>query len=252
MLTRSYVHTFIRSYVHTFIRSYAYTLTRLHSYTLTLIRSYAHTLIRSYVHMLTRSYAYTFIRSHVHTFIRSYAYTLTRLHSYTLTLIRSYVHTLIRSYVHTLIRSYVHTLTRTRTRTHTRTHAHTHAHTHARTRAHNCPSPRIIILLTQAMLHHPPKSACGIISAVTKILRQFTHNYSGIWLVRSVRDWEFLYGLNIVCTKKCDCVRIFLLLYANLFDQINVACLTVPSIFGLVQWIFSNIYGAKSQIQCSR
>ena len=41
-------------------------------------------------------------------------------------------------------------------------------------------------------------------------------------LVRSARDQDFLYGLNVVCTKKCDCVRIFSLPYANLYDRIDV------------------------------
>ena len=54
--------------------------------------------------------------------------------------------------------------------------------------------------------------------------------YSGISLVRSTRDQDFLYGLNVVRTKKCDCVRIFSLLYA----EIDIACLTVPSIWGVV------------------
>ena len=76
--------------------------------------------------------------------------------------------------------------------------------------------------------------------------------YSGILLVQSARDRDFLYRLNIVRTKKCDCVRIVSLPYADLFDWIDIACLTVPSIWGFVPWIFSNIYHAKSQIQCSR
>ena len=37
--------------------------------------------------------------------------------------------------------------------------------------------------------------------------------------------------------KKNGCVRIFPLPYADLFDRINVACLTVLSIWGLVPWI---------------
>ena len=37
-----------------------------------------------------------------------------------------------------------------------------------------------------------------------------------------------------------------------LYDLIDIACLKVTSVWGLVPWIFSNIYGAKSQIQCSR
>ena len=45
---------------------------------------------------------------------------------------------------------------------------------------------------------------------------------------------------------------IFLLPYADLYDWIDIACLTVPSIWGLVPWLFSNIYDANSQIQCSR
>ena len=76
--------------------------------------------------------------------------------------------------------------------------------------------------------------------------------YSGTSSVRSARDRDFSYGLNVVRTKKCDCVRIFPLPYADLFDQIDIACLTVPSILGLAPWIFTNVYGAKSQIQCSR
>ena len=77
-------------------------------------------------------------------------------------------------------------------------------------------------------------------------------SHSGILLVRIARDRDFLYGLNVVRTKKYDCVRIFPLPYADLFNRINVACLTVPSIWGLVPRIFSNLYSAKSQIQCSR
>ena len=78
--------------------------------------------------------------------------------------------------------------------------------------------------------------------------------YSGMSLVQSARDRYFLYGPNVVCTKKCDSLWIFSLQYADLYDRIDVArlTLTVPSIWGLVPWIFSNIYCAKSQIQCSR
>ena len=64
-----------------------------------------------------------------------------------------------------------------------------------------------------------------------------TLDYSGISLVRRARDLDFLYGLNIVRTKKFDCVRIFPLPYVDPFDRINVACLTVLSIWGLVPWI---------------
>ena len=52
--------------------------------------------------------------------------------------------------------------------------------------------------------------------------------------------------------QRCDCVRIFPLPYADLYDQIDVACLTAPSIWGLVPWMFSSVYGAMAQIQCSR
>ena len=58
--------------------------------------------------------------------------------------------------------------------------------------------------------------------------------YSGILLVRSARDWDFLYRLNVVHTKKCDCVRIFSLLYADLYDRIDIACLTVPALLNSV------------------
>ena len=43
----------------------------------------------------------------------------------------------------------------------------------------------------------------------------------------------FLYELNIVRTKKCDFLWIFSMLYADLYDRINVACLTVPLYLGL-------------------
>ena len=69
--------------------------------------------------------------------------------------------------------------------------------------------------------------------------------YSGISLVRSTRDRDFLYGLNVVRTKKCDCVQILLLPYADLFDRIDVACLIVPPIWGWYRGHFQ-IYTAPS------
>ena len=64
----------------------------------------------------------------------------------------------------------------------------------------------------------------------------FVHRnrHSGILLLGSARDRDLLYRLNVVSTKKCDRVWIFPLLYADLFNRIDVACLTVPSILGLV------------------
>ena len=71
--------------------------------------------------------------------------------------------------------------------------------------------------------------------------------YSGILLARNTREQDFLYRQNVVCTKKSDSLWIFSLPFADLYDLIDIVCLTVPSIWGLVPWIFSNIYGAKSQ-----
>ena len=71
--------------------------------------------------------------------------------------------------------------------------------------------------------------------------------YSGISLVRSARYQDFLYRLNVVHTKRCDCVRIFSLPYADLYNRINIACLTVPSTnFGAWFRRYFQIYKAPS------
>ena len=95
-----------------------------------------------------------------------------------------------------------------------------------------------------------PQSRTTSSSIYQSIIHQC--HYSGMSLVRRARDRDFFYGLNLLRTKRCDSVRIFPLPYTDLYNQIDVACLTAPSIWGLVPWIFSNGYGAKSQIQCSR
>ena len=43
-------------------------------------------------------------------------------------------------------------------------------------------------------------------------------SYSGISLVRSTWDQDFFYGLNVVRTKRCNCVCIFFVAYADLYD----------------------------------
>ena len=53
--------------------------------------------------------------------------------------------------------------------------------------------------------------------------------YSGISLVRSARDWDFLYGLNVVRTKRYDlCSDIFIAVCRSLgLDQRSMSYSTL-------------------------